>query len=61
MVITKLHLLLSQGFSPALAFCHTPDWAAIGTVFNIFSYDIKEGRDSNPLSTRQEAQSVVPM
>ena len=58
-----MHKFGSKAFSPTLTVIASlsPDIAAVGTIFNVFSYDAVLGRDSNLSPTRQQADALRDM
>ena len=38
---------------------HASEIAALGAIFNFFSYDAALGQDSNPSPTRQQSEAII--
>ena len=63
MNVNELHLFLGQGIPPYSNYlCHAPAIEALGTIFNVFSYDAVWDRDSNlsPSQRRADALRAEP-
>ena len=54
----ELLLFWAKAFLYSNYLCCAPEIAAVGTIFNIFTYDTVSGRDSNLSPSRQRADAL---